>query len=535
MKRIILFFSLALAFILSGQSGLQPSAATAGEAADSPAGRFERLRLHRTVWKNVLERNDGFTAARISDADDTAGSISGFVYGLDPDAMSTAYVEAIPVFRIVDRDTVFEPYQGGISRVHPLDGSFSITGLAAGPYWVHAYADGYAPEYYNEAERASDADTVTVKPGEDVTGILFTLEKYSPGTGGLSGIILDEADGTPLAGAWVTAVASWEPYTYGRAMTDERGGFVIGGLKSGAYTISAGAEGYIEEFYDNAPVWGLAAPVTVTEPDTVSGLVIRLNEGGVISGRVTDKEGGPVSDAWIQVFSDASGDASGDSTWIDSTRTQARKFDAGASTEADGTYRITGIPEGEYFVTAYSQRNPWIQNPVWYNGATDPSSATLVPVRSGIETPNIDFIFDFAATDGSVSGRVTDLDGSPIEYAQVQLFSDGSGPWGNSVWMSASTDANGDYSLYFVPEGRYYINCWAQAGWSSVFRYWPDSEDFAGAQAISVDGVTAVRNMDFILPLAPGTASVVGTVTDASGHPLTGAYVEISPFQSGAA
>ncbi len=529
MKSKPLFFSLAIAFALSGLSGLRPAAVSAGNAADSPAGRFERIRMHRTVWKKVLDRSDGFTAARVSDADDTAGSISGFVYGLDADAVPTAYVEAVPFFRIIEQDSVFEPYKGGISQVNPMDGSFSITGLDPGPYRVYACADGYTPEYYDGAESASDADTVTVKPGEDVTGIRFSLEKYQPGTGGISGTIVDDTDGTPLADAWVTAVASWEPYTYGRAMTDKQGGFVIGGLKSGAYTISAGAEGFIEEFYDNAPVWELASPVTVTEPDTLSGLVMRLAEGGVISGRVTDKDGRPLTDVWIQVYSDASGD----SAWTDSTRTPARKFDAGASTEADGSYRISGIPEDEYFVTATSWRGAWFQHQIWYEGAADPSSATRVPVRSGVETPGIDFIFDFPATDGSLSGRVTDLDGKPIEYAQIQLFSDGSDARGNSVWMTASTGANGDYSLYFVPEGRYYVNCWAQAGWSSVFRYWPDSEDFAGAQAISVDGVTAVRNVDFILPLAPGSASVEGTVTDAAGHPLTGAYIEIGPFESG--
>ncbi|MDM7926446.1 MAG: carboxypeptidase-like regulatory domain-containing protein [bacterium] len=531
MKRKTLFFSLAIAFALSGLSGLRPAALKAGNVADSPAGRFERIRKYDAVWKKALELRGGRAASPASVEGDSAASISGSVYGLDPDAVLSAYVEAIPVYRMADRDTIVGPYWGGVSSVNPDDFSFCIPGLMPGAYWVCAWADGYEPEYYDGAESASDADTIRIEPGKDVSGIRFDLERVQPGTGGLSGLVVDEKDGTPLAGAWVTAVASWEPYTYGRALTDGQGGFVIGGLKSGDYTISAGADGFVEEFYDNATLWELAAHVTVTEPDTVSGLVIRLTEGGTVSGRVTDNDGGPLADAWIQVYSDASGD----SVWMDSTRTPARKFDAGASTEADGSYRITGIPEGEYFVTATSWRGGWFQNQLWYDGAVDPSSATRVPVRSGVETPGIDFIFDFTAEDGSVSGRVTDLDGRPIEYAQIQLFSDGSDARGNSVWMTASTGANGDYSLYFVPEGRYYVNCWAQAGWSSVFRYWPGSEDFAGAQAISVDGVTPVRNVDFILPLAPGTASVEGTVTDAAGHPLTGAYVEIGPFQSGAA
>jgi protocatechuate 3,4-dioxygenase beta subunit len=529
MKRKTLFFSLALAFILSSLSGLQPSAAYAGKAADSPAGRFERIRTHRTVWKNVLERRGGFATGRTMDASDTTGSISGFVYGLDPDAVFTAYVEAIPLFRIVDRDTVYEPYKGGVSQVRPDDFSFSITGLVPGPYWVYASADDYAPEYYDGAESASDADTVSVKPGEDVTGIRFSLEKFQPGTGGISGTIVDDDDGSPLAAAWVTAVASWEPYTYGRAMTDEQGRFVIGGLKSGSYTLSAGADGYVEEFFDDARVWELAAPVAVAEPDTTTGLVIRLTEGGIISGRVTDSTGSPVTDAWIQVYSNAPGD----SGWIDPTFEAISKFDAGASTDADGAYRITGIPEGEYFVTAYSWWSPWFQNQIWYDNAPDPSSASVVPVRSGEETGGIDFMFDLQAVDGSVTGRVTDLDGRPVEYAQIQIFSDGSDASGGSVWMNASTDVNGNYSLYSVPEGSYYVNCWAQAGWSSVFRYWPDSEDFSGAQAISVDGKTAVCNVDFILPLSPGTSSIEGTVTDAAGHPLTGVYVEISPFRTG--
>jgi len=507
--------------------GLVPASVSAARAEDESSRRAERMRLHESVWKKVLESRSGFVAtAKTADGD---GSISGFVGGLDSAAVSTAYVEAVPLSGGAASDSVSEPYRGGVSGVDPRDFSFSIAGLPPGPYWVYAWADGYDPEYFPGVRDASAADTVTVAPGRDSGGIRFLLEKIRPGTAAIEGRIVDDRDGTPLAGAWITAVASYEPYTYGKTETDGQGRFRIDSLKSGSYILSAGAEGYVEEFYDDAPVWEQAAPVAVVEPGVVTGLLVRLEEGGVISGRVTASDGHPLQDGiWIQVYSESSGDSS----WTDPASGNAAKFDAGTGTEADGTYRIAGIPEGRYWVAAYDWSSPWVTAQKWYDDAADPSAATPVDVRSGEETSGIDFTFESPKTDGTVSGRVTDLEGRPVENAQVQLFSDGLSAWGGSIWMSAATDGDGRYALSSVPEGRYYASCWAQSGWESAFRYWPDSEDFTGAGTIEVDGATGIGNVDFRLPLSPGTASIEGTVTDAAGRPLAGASIQIQPFGS---
>jgi protocatechuate 3,4-dioxygenase beta subunit len=65
---------------------------------------------------------------------------------------------------------------------------------------------------------------------------------------------------------------------------------------------------------------------------------------------------------------------------------------------------------------------------------------------------------EMAAT-GSISGRILDEDGSPAARVQVLLFESSwqSGRARLGLKQSAVTDDRGEYRLYFLPPGRYFI------------------------------------------------------------------------------
>jgi hypothetical protein len=74
-----------------------------------------------------------------------------------------------------------------------------------------------------------------------------------------------------------------------------------------------------------------------------------------------------------------------------------------------------------------------------------------VSVVAGSETSNVDFMLDITPS-GTITGRVTNSTGSPIQFASVHA----EGPDGSG---DASTDSNGDYTISSgLGTGTYTVN-----------------------------------------------------------------------------
>ena len=108
------------------------------------------------------------------------------------------------------------------------DGTYIITGLAAGDYTVKAMKCG---EYVMKAYPTP----VHVADGQAVTGINIALAPMGGGgTGSISGTVYDKGSGKPIAGAKVCAGCC------GRcALTADDGTYTISGLADGSYTVKA--------------------------------------------------------------------------------------------------------------------------------------------------------------------------------------------------------------------------------------------------------------------------------------------------------
>lgn len=119
---------------------------------------------------------------------------------------------------------------------------------------------------------------------------------------------------------------------------------------------------------------------------------------------------------------------------------------------------------------------------------------------------------------GSISGRVTDASGAPIQgaFVRAQATSGGGGPsWGNVDF----TDQNGDYLIDDVEVGNYDVSA-RKFGLGQ-----------AQMSADVLDGMTTV--VDFTI-MAPVTSSVSGTVSGAAtGDPVEGARVILRSTSGG--
>jgi hypothetical protein len=184
------------------------------------------------------------------------------------------------------------------------------------------------------------------------------------------------SDGGPVKGVWVYAqdynTGNWG----GASQTDSEGNYSISGLETGTYRVMVNTYGtdYLFEYYDNVREYSSATPVNVVAGLPATGIDFSLEIGGKITGRVTRaSDGTPVEDVDVNAYDAETGG-----------------YVSGAWTAPDGTYTLSGLPEGSYKIWAYSYYDDNLLAE-YYNGVQDWASATVVSVVKEQPTPDIDF------------------------------------------------------------------------------------------------------------------------------------------------
>jgi len=170
------------------------------------------------------------------------GAIAGTVSGIVEDDLRKVIVVAWTIDSTACSSCV------GIA-VRESNGDYHIDNLEPGEYYVLAVTEGYLPKFYDNVLTFYEATPVPVHDGEVTRGIDFFMEKLFPGPASVSGIVLSEGDGEPIANAYVNVFSPDNPFLYGWAETSEDGSYLITGLKSGKYYASASAPGFLTEFF----------------------------------------------------------------------------------------------------------------------------------------------------------------------------------------------------------------------------------------------------------------------------------------------
>ncbi|HMQ29603.1 MAG TPA: carboxypeptidase regulatory-like domain-containing protein [Chloroflexaceae bacterium] len=212
--------------------------------------------------------------------------------------------------------------------------------LASGQYLVRFNADerfascAYVTAYYGGALREEDAARLTVSAPAPATGVDAQLTRGSI----LFGRVTDAATGAPITRGQVS-VRDGQNRSVGSGRLTFLGGWYTGtALPSGSYRLrfSDSEQGYIDEYYDDAPSFEQATPVVVTAPTDLTGLDAALAQGAAIAGRVTAGDtGAPFRAGYVVVYSLA-----------------GEEVGYGDIAE-DGSYQVrTGLPSGSYYVAA---------------------------------------------------------------------------------------------------------------------------------------------------------------------------------------
>ncbi|MFQ5866145.1 MAG: carboxypeptidase regulatory-like domain-containing protein [bacterium] len=475
------------------------------------------LRVSQKQQPLSFTRTADVPRARTSEATaDGFGAIAGTVSGIVEDDLRKVVVVAWTTDSSACSSCV------GLTVIES-NGEYIIDNLEPGDYYVLAVTEGYIPKFYDNVSSFYEATPVPVHDREVTKGIDFFMEKVSPGMASVSGVVMSEGDGEPIANAHVNFFSPDNPFLNGRAETSEDGSYLITGLKTGKYYASASARGFLIEFFEEAASFEEADLIEVVEPYETSNINFTLTLGGTISGVVINDDGTAIAEALVEAATEI---LYRDPTTSDSLVIYHHGF---AYTDENGEYHIDGLPTGSYFVYAQAW-NRWAYTIEWYDNASSPEEATPVPVEVGQETPGIDFQLSLPFAFGEIVGKVTDSQGDPIAAAYVQAQAPFPDPDGRvQMWAYAYTDKDGNYRIENLPNGRYLVSASVQIGWQFVQRWWPDAETPDQAEPVEVNGETDLVPIDFTLPITMGTATISGRVLSNSGLPLAFAFIQVSP------
>lgn len=151
--------------------------------------------------------------------------------------------------------------------------------------------------------------------------------------------------------------------------TDASGSYTLSGIASGSYKVQFVKYGYAEIWYSSAANKSSAKVITVTAPDTTSGIDGVMGIGGKITGKVTDSSGTPMSGVMVSLH-----------------RATDNFVVTAHSTDINGNYTFYGLESGPYNVSFEKPGH----TAVWYSGVTSRTSATVITVTAPDTTSGID-------------------------------------------------------------------------------------------------------------------------------------------------
>ena len=276
--------------------------------------------------------------------------------------------------------------------------------------------------------------------------------------GTLEGQVFDALTGAPLGKATlrlvrVDAAPQMSSQRSYMATSASSGAFLISNVEPGQYRLSATRLGYVSTDYGSRDYLSSGVAFELAPGRHMSGVVLRMTPGGVITGRVSEDDGDPL--AFVQVQALHYHYAQG--------RKELSAYASG-STNDIGEYRIYGLPPGRYYVIvspSHSSRTrpesgaqTGVENvPTYYPGTANLVAAAPVDVGTGAQLKGVDLAVTKAHT-VSVRGRLTDTTGSNARHPMIYLAPRGMAGYA-AMSRIATLDTGGNFEFRGVPAGAY--------------------------------------------------------------------------------
>lgn len=269
------------------------------------------------------------------------------------------------------------------------------------------------------------------------------------GTSTLRGRVTAADSGRPLRRA-VVRVSSPTTRDARTVNTDQNGRWELKDIPAGNYNVSASRAGYVAAGFKQPRLSTPPRVVAVTDRETRESIDVALMPGGVITGRIVDEFGDPVSDAMVTAQR------------LEFSGGVRRPVVAGPPSASNdiGEFRIYGLQPGNYFLAASPRGslNPF-DTPVdrvgygqtWYPAAAEVGNAQRIAVRAGDTVSGVVIALTPART-ARISGTVLGADGKPARSGMV-LLTTGVGMTG--LGGNAQVRPDGTFTFSNIAPGQY--------------------------------------------------------------------------------
>ena len=279
------------------------------------------------------------------------------------------------------------------------------------------------------------------------------------GNAKITGRVVAADTGSPIRRAQIR-VTSGEARFNRVVTTDGDGRYELLNLPAGRYRLFVNRAGYVALEYGQARPFENGKPLDIAEGQAVEKVDFSLPRGSVITGRITDEFGDPMTDVQVQAMRYQF--VNGERQLVNAGRV--------AQTDDLGQFRVFGLMPGDYVVKASLRLN---QNPdtmnqpdpvgypgTYYPGVVDVTQAQSVTVTLGQELSSVAFPL-VPARLSRVSGIVMGSDGRPLGGGMIMLRPRGSN--GMGALRAAFGGGNqirpdGSFQLTGVPPGDYVLD-----------------------------------------------------------------------------
>ena len=379
-------------------------------------------------------------------------------------------------------------------------GEYSLTSLPVSDGWIVSIwpddLNQYLPNIYNGQINMKLATKLSTRES-DLDEIDFLVVEAP--SNGIKGQVHDGTFNS--VGASVLVSVFSEKLNLARSqMTDENGYYtILGLLPSDDYKVSAWSANCGCEFFyymENDQTVGVDLPIRSartyrksTPVNVADSLTQRINiiieSGGTISGNVKNDSGQPLTNVWVNAWSDI------------------YEIGNGAFTDETGNYQIKCLRAESLSgnITYLVEVNPSDYPALIYNQVKQTEEATTVV----IDSENIDFEFYKGL---SIKGIVYDENGKGLQNIPVRVWSDS---LAYTVYSQTLTNMEGEYTLSNLPTLSDYI--------ISVYptyypmQYYPAALSIEMAQTVDLS-LNAANGIDF--QLNPGEV-IKGIVYQSDG------------------
>ena len=399
----------------------------------------------------------------------TAGQhMTDAVFKLTPQGVMTG--------RIVDEDgdpvrgVMIQPqsyrYMNGKKQLVPSGmvstndlGEYRLFGLAPGRYYLSAmpqpspfqapvvsakkdFEEGFAPLYYPNAGTVDAAAPLEIAPGAQLRGIDLTLVKTR--TVRLRGQVINSTTNKPVRASVTLMGRDSIGMPMNRAFPqglDDKGTFEMHSVPPGSYILMAQANEDNKQFVAKVPI--------EVSTSNIDGLQILVNPPTEIGGRVV-VEGGAAG----------SPESNGATFNISLQSRSPGPFNGGAGAQADkeGVFRIRNVMPDAYTVNVFGPQNNFYLKSVRF-GDIDVSEAGIDLTR-GVPAGEISVVM--SADGGQIDGTVQNEKSENAAGSTVVLIPNAERRSIQRLYKTATTDANGKFSLKGIAPGEYKLFAWEQ-------------------------------------------------------------------------